>query len=239
MKRSGKVNLFIFLGIIVSVFALWYLNADVTEQSLIQLEPREISQTNQVYQYKIFYELPEEIIETIKGSSYREDSPVSLEELAYIQLMYWSFDNIPQQGEIIVNQILAEEVAEIFKEIYEAKFPIDKMRLIDRYQADDYLSMADNNTAAFCVRDSWGSNKLSKHSYGLAVDINPVQNPYIKDNTVIPEEGRDFQRRSRISKGMIIPGDVVYTAFKKRGWTWGGEWKTLKDYQHFEKVIPN
>ncbi len=237
MKRPGRANFFIFLGIAAAFFCLWYINTYITGGKLALTGSKEVYQKNRTYQYKIHDDLPKNIIEIINGVSYKENSPVSLEDLAYIQLMYWGFDNVPHWGELIVNKKVAGEVAAIFKDIYEAKFPIEKMRLIDYYQADDYLSMADNNSSAFCVRKSWGSDLLSIHSYGLAIDINPVQNPYIKGDIVLPAGGGNHRNRSKVSKGMIVPGNAVYDAFKKRGWSWGGQWKNLKDYQHFEKKI--
>ena len=97
--------------------------------------------------------------------------------------------------------------------------------------------MEDNNTYAFSVRPKTGKKSFSKHAYGFAIDINPAQNPYIKNNIIEPKNSKDYLDRKNIRKGMIVKGDVCYNAFKKRGWTWGGEWKSLKDYQHFEKSL--
>lgn len=182
--------------------------------------------------------LPDKIIKKITGISYKENDNVQIEDLSYLQVTYWGFDDKEYIGEIIVNTRVAGEVIEIFKELHQAKFLIEKIRLIDEYNANDDLSMADNNSSAFCYREIVGSsNKLSNHSYGMAIDINPVQNPYIKKNIILPEGGTEYLERENIRKGMIVKGDVCYNAFKSRGWTWGGEWKTLKDYQHFELNI--
>lgn len=182
--------------------------------------------------------LSNETIEKIAGVSWKENAPVKLEDLAYITVTYWGFDDKEHIGEMIVHKKLAHEVTDIFKELYEGKFPIEKIRLIDEYDAKDELSMADNNTSAFCSREVTGQKGVfSNHSYGIAIDINPVQNPYIKGEIVLPKEGNTYLDRSHVRKGMIIKGDVCYNAFKSRGWTWGGEWKSLKDYQHFEKKI--
>lgn len=179
--------------------------------------------------------LPEKIIDKIEGVSYKENDEIKLNELSYVQVTHWGFDDKKHLGELIVNTKVAEDVVEIFKELYETGFPIEKMRLVDEYNADDNLSMLDNNSSAFCYREIAGSKgKLSKHSYGIAIDINPVQNPYIKNSTVLPAKGKEYLDRNNIRKGMIIKGDACYNAFKNRGWTWGGEWKSLKDFQHFE-----
>ncbi|MFZ5968014.1 MAG: M15 family metallopeptidase [Bacillota bacterium] len=180
--------------------------------------------------------LPEGVIWRIKGISWKDGSPVTLEELSYVKVTYWGFDDLPHRGELIVHQKVAEEICEIFQALYEARFPIEKIRLIDEYGADDDLSMADNNTSAFCYRDVANrKGTLSKHSYGVAIDINPIQNPYVRQNEVSPEKGKEYTDRGKIRKGMIIKGDPCYEAFTKRGWTWGGDWKTMKDYQHFQK----
>lgn len=177
------------------------------------------------------------VIEIVEGKSWREGAPIDLDDLAYVEVTYWGFDDKPHLGELIVNKDIAEEVATIFQEIYKAKFPIEKIRLIDEYNANDDLSMEDNNTSAFCYRVVTGGKALSKHSYGVAIDINPVQNPYVTGSEVLPKKGREFLNRNYIRKGMIVKDDVVYRAFKSRGWKWGGEWNSLKDYQHFQKDI--
>jgi hypothetical protein len=182
--------------------------------------------------------LPSEIKEKINGNSFKSTGPISMDDLAYVQVIYWGFDDKEHKGELIVNKKIASEVVDIFKDLYEARFQIEKIKLIDDYNSDDNLSMNDNNTYAYCYRYITGSkNKFSKHSYGIAIDINPVQNPYIKKGKVLPEAGKIYVDRKNIKKGMVLKGDSCYKAFKDRGWTWGGEWKTLKDYQHFEKII--
>lgn len=186
----------------------------------------------------MYSSLSEEIIEKIVGASYKENTPVNLDELSYIRVTYWGFDDLEHIGEIIVHKKLAVEVTEIFKELYEARFPIDKIRLIDEYGADDNISMSANNSSAFCSREITGKKDVfSNHSYGVAIDINPVQNPYIKGDTILPKEGSEYLDRENIRKGMIIKDDICYNAFINRGWTWGGEWSSLKDYQHFEKNL--
>lgn len=179
--------------------------------------------------------LSENVTKRITGSSYKENDEIKIEDLVYVQITHWGFDDKEHIGDIIINKKLADEVVEIFIELYEAKFPIEKIKIIDEYDANDKLSMLDNNTSAFCYREMVGSkSKLSKHSYGIAIDINPVQNPYVKNNIVLPESSKTYLDRSNIRKGMIVEGDICHDAFKRRGWTWGGEWNSLKDYQHFE-----
>lgn len=182
--------------------------------------------------------LPKEIITKVKGVSWEENDKIQLNDLYYVEVLHWGFDDEVHKGELIVHRKVAKEVMEIFKELYDKKFPIEKIRLIDEYSANDNLSMADNNTSAFCYREVTGKKGvLSKHSYGVAIDINPLINPYIKGDVVLPKEGKTYMERDRRVKGLITKDSIIYKIFKEKGWTWGGEWKTLKDYQHFQKNI--
>ena len=182
--------------------------------------------------------LPDHIISRMENVSWKVSSPVQLKDLSYLQVAYWGFDDTIKQGELVVHKLIAKEVLEIFKELYEAKFPIEKINLIDHYGAEDESSMADNNTSSYCFREVLGQpGSISKHSYGLAIDINPAQNPYVKGNAILPKEGSNYLDRDNIRKGMIVIDDPCHGAFKSKGWTWGGDWKTMKDYQHFEKTI--
>lgn len=158
-----------------------------------------------------------------------------MSDLAYLRVMHYNMDGVACLGELVVNVKIAEKVMEIFQEIFDAKFPIEKMRLIDNYGADDELSMSDNNSSAFCYRSI--TNKpgfVSKHGLGLAIDINTRLNPYVKGSCIAPSNAVKYVDRTLNEPGMIQADDVVVTAFKKRGFKWGGDWTSLKDYQYFE-----
>jgi len=193
---------------------------------------------------RMFYyeEISQEIKDRITGVSYADHCTVPYEELRYVSVSYWGFDGETHTGELIVNKAIAEDIVAIFEDLYTAKYPIERMVLIDEYQADDNDSMADNNSSAFNYRviDD-GSGRLSKHSYGLAIDINPLYNPYVRDvdgvTVVSPENGADYADRSLDCDYYIREGDVCYEAFLSRGFTWGGDWKSQKDYQHFQKLL--
>ena len=178
--------------------------------------------------------------ERINGNSWKPGCPVEVGDLRILSLTYVDFDGRSHVGEMICHRLVADELADIFRELFELGFPIEKIRLIDEYGSDDLLSMEDNNTSAFNYRTISGSANLSKHAYGLAVDINPVQNPYTEDGGeyVSPEAGHDYLDRGNSRPGMITRGDAVYNAFVSRGWFWGGDWKYQIDYQHFQKDIP-
>lgn len=177
----------------------------------------------------------------MKDKSYKKDCTVPYEDLRYVRVLYYGFDKKTHIGELVVNKQIAKDVTAIFKELYLAKYPIEKMVLIDDYNANDEASMADNNTTAFNFRTMTGSKNLSKHALGLAIDINPLYNPYVKTSgtktIVSPENGYKYKNRKLNNTYYIKKDDICYHAFIKRGFTWGGAWKSIKDYQHFEKSI--
>lgn len=170
------------------------------------------------------------------------DSPsITTDDLRYIRVLHYGFDEEVHIGELIVNKQIVSLVTDIFYELFLAEYPIEKMILIKEYDGDDNASMADNNTSAFNYRNIAGSSSLSKHSMGLAIDINPLYNPYVKEKdgttTILPAEGDAYIDRKQDNPYYIKEGDVCYQAFTERGFTWGGNWNSLKDYQHFEMPV--
>ncbi len=184
-----------------------------------------------------FAPLPEHVLKRVKTYSWRENCPVNTEDLAYLRLSHLGPDDSVHTGELIVHRGIALEVLDIFGELFEQQFPIEKMRLIDEYQGNDDLSMADNNTSAFNCRNTTFGKEYSNHAYGVAIDINPVLNPYVYRNSTrtLPPNGRSYVNRSKDIPGMIHRDGPCYKAFTCRGWRWGGDWQRSKDYQHFEK----
>jgi hypothetical protein len=158
--------------------------------------------------------------------------PVGFNELAYINLSYWGYDNKKHDGVLITNKKVAQEMVEIFKILYENRFPIGNMS--PTYIGLPFLTL-NNNTESFICRSVREVNAVSFHSYGYAIDINPLVNPEVRGNVVLPAEGRQYTDRTHAQPGMIIKNDVVYKAFIDRNWQWGGDWKHLKDYMQFEK----
>jgi len=179
--------------------------------------------------------LPDYIIEFIDGLSFKENTTLTHDDLTYLTITHVDFNGENRTGNMIVAAELGEEVLEIFQEIYESGFPVYSIYLIDYFDACDDRSMAANNSSAFNFRYVVNTNRLSRHAFGVAIDINPVQNPYVRGETILPAAGIDYLDRTDIRSGMITPGDAVYEAFVSRGWTWGGNWRSLKDYHHFEK----
>lgn len=169
--------------------------------------------------------------------SWQEESPIPMEALCRISLNHYDFDGLVKEGELVVHKRVADNVVEIFKELFETGYPIEKIALIDRYGSDDLLSTSDNNTSAYCCRRVTGRDEeWSLHSYGLAIDINPLLNPYQRGQTVVPTQGAPFLDRSISCRGVIRQDDSCHRAFAKRGWSWGGQWGDSRgyvDYQHF------
>lgn len=175
---------------------------------------------------------------TMVGVSWRPGCPVPLSDLRRVTLTYWGFDGIRHPGELIVHKDVARGVVAVFHTMYAARFPIRRMERVDRFRADDDASMAADNTSAFNCRPITGSaTGFSVHSYGRAIDVDTVENPYVKGVTVLPPAGRAFTDRTAARPGMIRHGDLVWRAFTAHGFTWGGDWHSLKDYQHFETPV--
>ena len=194
------------------------------------------------YQDGFFYQpITDDIKERIYGLSYKTDCTIPYEDLRYISVKYYDFDNQVQTGEIICNKAVAQDLVEIFYELYCNEYQIDKIRLVDEYQADDDLSCADNNTSCFNFRTVDGTATLSKHAQGLAIDINPFQNPYVTypngKERISPAGSEPYADRSSGLPHIITENDLCYRLFTAHGFTWGGHWKTLKDYQHFQKAL--
>jgi len=175
------------------------------------------------------------IYKKMNPSAWPKGYPVSINQLAYVKLRYWGFDHKEHAGVLIVNKILAKDVLEIFTELYQNKFPIEKMRPIEEFDNSDDKSMAENNTSAFNCREVTGQPGIfSQHSYGRAIDINPKINPYVKNNNVLPESARGHADRSKPESGKITRESLIYKLFTRHGWDWGGNWNDLQDFQHFE-----
>lgn len=188
--------------------------------------------------------IPEDIRASMQGKSMKSNASVKFDDLRYLTIPHYDFDYNVTTGHLVVAAPLAEEVLDIFAELFDAKYPIERMELIDKYNADDFTSIEYNNTSAFNYRPvSTGTGKLSNHAFGRAIDINPQQNPYVYSNgTGAHENAREFWKRDiskwsrEIDRAAYIGNDtVIYRIFKKYGWTWGGDWSSAKDYQHFEK----
>lgn len=186
--------------------------------------------------YFPYMEIPDSIFNKMVKVSFADDCPVAREDLRYLQVLYWGTDSAPHKGELIVNKAIADKAQSVFFELYKSAYQIESIKLVDEYGANDEISMSYNNTSCFNARRIDGSNEWSKHAYGMAIDINPLYNPYVKENgKVLPIKGEKYADRSLEFPMKIDIKDYAYRVFTKYGFDWGGEWTTVKDYQHFEK----
>lgn len=199
------------------------------------------SEDRVTYKEGFYYEpLSDALKEKITGQSYKENSEVTFDDLRYVSVLYYNFDGATQYGELICNKDIADDLTEIFYELYTNQYPIESIRLIDEFNADDNLSCEADNTSCFNYRTVPGSSELSKHAYGLAIDINPVYNPYSTTingkKQIIPSNGESYVDRSKDFEHKIDSQDLCYKLFTEHGFTWGGDWKKEPDYQHFQKA---
>ena len=214
----------------------------VTEQTAEQdaEAAADLSELSEISNHDFYIsEIPDEIFEKMQGKSFKQDCTVPREDLRYLHVLHKGFDGQTKEGELVVNKAIADDVLAIFEELYQADYPIEKVRLVDEYDADDEASMRDNNSSAFNFRFISHTTKVSKHGLGMAVDINPLYNPYVKavkgETSVEPAVAAAYVDRSGDLPYKIDHDDLCYKLFTKYGFTWGGDWEHSKDYQHFER----
>lgn len=168
------------------------------------------------------------------GVSWRPGCPVGFAELRLLTVSHWGFDGRSHRGRLVVHRDLATAMLGAMRRLHRLRFPIRQMRLVDAYGADDRRSMAADNTSAFNCRFVAGTSRWSEHAYGRAIDLNPIENPYVTGSGYVsPPAGAPFIDRSRRRKGLIHRHGPVVAAFAAAGWEWGGDWPWPKDYQHF------
>ncbi|MCQ2549061.1 MAG: M15 family metallopeptidase [Lachnospiraceae bacterium] len=219
-------------------------NLEGIEQTM---EEYKIYLAEDVYTYKkgfLCSSLSDSIKERINGISYGEDCTVPYEDLRYLQILYFNFEHQEALGEIICNKAIASDLLDIFYELYLNEYELERVELVDEYDGDDLKSMEANNTSCFNYRVVEGTTTLSKHALGLAIDINPFYNPYIVFNKngsgedyISPAGSEIYVDRSKSFPYKIDENDICYKLFIAHGFTWGGNWNSTKDYQHFQKKI--
>ena len=203
----------------------------------------EVSAERVTYVDGFYYEpISNDVFKRISGVSYPVDCTISLDDLRYVGLLYVDFDENTQSGEMICNKAIAQDILEIFSELYNNGYQIESIKLIDEFEGDDTASMLANNTSCFNYRVVEGTTRLSNHAKGLAIDLNPFYNPYITYNkdgstNISPEGSEAYADRNDSFPYKIDENDLAYKLFKEHGFTWGGNWNSVKDYQHFEKKI--
>lgn len=184
-------------------------------------------------------EISDAVFARIDGKSFKKDCTTPREDLRYLRILHYNKEGERLEGELICHKDIADDLLAIFRDLYKARYPIERMVLVDEYDADDETSMRANNSSAFNFRYISGTRRLSRHSRGMAIDINPLYNPYVRQRngrTVVePSTARPYVDRTKDFPYKIVRGDLCHRLFTKHGFAWGGDWKNSKDYQHFEK----
>jgi hypothetical protein len=170
---------------------------------------------------------------TMTGVSWRPGCPVHLRDLRLLRLSHWRFDGKARMGRLIVHEDVARELVDVFRALYRARFPIRRLVPVDAYGASDFRSIEADNTSAFNCRYVEGTTRWSEHAYGRAIDVNPIENPYVSGGRTSHRASVRYLDRSRRHPGMAYEGGALVRAFDAIGWGWGGRWTSVKDYQHF------
>lgn len=220
------------------------INSDLNSNAKAETENQKNST---VSRRGVWTKIPDDIQNLMMGKSMKQGATITFDDLAYLKIPHYDFSGNITMGEMVVNRKLADEVLDIFAELFDIGYPIERMRLVDHYNASDFASIEDNNTSAFNYRVSTaGTGKLSKHALGCAIDINPQINPYVSsDGTGSHPNAEEYWSRdiskwtSDVAKQAYIgPDSEIYNIFvTKYNWEWGGAWTTYLDYQHFQKAI--
>ncbi len=184
--------------------------------------------------------IPDEVFRRMIGKSFPEGCTVDRDGLRYVRVLHYDLKGNVRLGEMVCDRSIAADLVDIFRTLYEHRYPIGSIRLIDDFQADDELSMRANNTSAFCYRRIKGQKRLSMHALGRAIDLNPLYNPCVRQSrsgktTVQPATATRYVDRKTHFPCRIDKDDLAYRLFVRHGFRWGGAWRSVKDYQHFEK----
>jgi D-alanyl-D-alanine carboxypeptidase len=171
----------------------------------------------------------------IARSSWQEGCPVAATDLAWVRLTFWGFDAQRHTGELLVHRTVADDIVSVFRTLYRQRFPQEQVLIVRSYDPDAPPTGDGNGTGSFVCRPTTGASYFSQHAYGLAIDVNTFQNPYVKGEVVLPELASSYLRRDVVRAGMIVEAGPVIAAFARIGWEWGGDWNESKDYQHFSQ----
>lgn len=223
--------------------SIWFacfgaFSEDVLAAKNMIVEKIEMDITSEIESSFYIDEISDELFAKMWGKSFKENCTTSRTELRHLRVLHKTLDGASLEGELVCNVKIADVLLGIFKDLYAAGYPIEKMRLVDDYDADDERSMSDNNSSCFNFRFISHTTTVSKHGAGLAIDINPLYNPYYKlvkgKPNIEPFNGAPYLDRSKNFPYKIDHNDLAYKLFTSRGFEWGGDWKGVKDWQHFE-----
>lgn len=179
--------------------------------------------------------IPNAVRARMQEKSMPETATISYDELRYLTVFHYDYEGNIRKGELVCNKAIARDLLLIFRALFSRAYPINSIRLVDDFNADDEASMQANNTSCFNYRTVAGSKTLSKHAKGMTIDINPLENPYVKGSFIQPSTATDYVDRNKDFPHKIDENDFCKEVFESFGFQWGGNWLTVKDYQHFEK----
>lgn len=241
MKNSSKLILISFLTFIVGVCSRIDPETPKSQFYPGQIVPDKIVAAQGEMSFFQDMEIPDTIFTLMQGKSFKQDCTVPRSELRYLLCLHRDINGRTIVGEMVVNKKISSTVLNILHQLYSANYPIERMRLVDYWDADDEMSMRDNNSSSFNFRFISHTTTVSKHGKGVAIDINPLYNPYHKKledgaEVIEPATGAPYLDRSKSFPYKIEKGDLCYKLFTENGFEWGGEWTTVKDYQHFELI---
>lgn len=231
MKRIAHLIFYIAIAILPIQAQNWKAGTIISEKDI---------NTESMEKWFAAEAIPDEVKERMSGKSYPEKCPTPLNSLRYLKVIHRNKDGQTQRGELVCNKAIASDLLHVFRCLYEANYIIERMVLVDEYDANDEKSMTANNTSCFNFRYVSGSRTISKHGLGMAIDINPLYNPClnVRNGKVEPAAGKPYAKnRTGRDKHpqMIDRQDLAYRLFTERGFKWGGNWRSKKDWQHFEK----
>lgn len=242
MKRTERIILGLALtAIIVLAFFRYYYWSRTRSLSPGTVVPEQTFNWVLIDHFFKCHEIPDTIFSLMQGRSYKDGCTVPRSDLRYLVFLHRDIQGQAIVGEMVVNASIAQDVLDIMRQLFLQSYPIEKARLIDYYDADDERSMLDNNTSGFNWRYIKNTDRLSNHSTGMAIDINPLYNPYHLSRrgreTIQPQSGKPYLDRQADYPYKIERGDLCYELFTSHGFAWGGDWESPKDYQHFEKKL--
>ena len=246
MNKTKIMKKYLVFGLILVMFGLFTACGSINSNSNSSDSDSSSAQESVIGNREGFSirEISDDLYDRMKaGNTFKEDCIVPREDLRYLLVLHKDKEGNTHQGEMVVHELIAEDVLEIFEQLYDANYPIERMVLPDNYMADDETMMRDNNSSSFNFRFISHTNKISKHGLGMAVDINTLYNPYHKivtnddgttEEVIEPATGKDYLDRTQDFDYKINKDDLCYKLFIEKGFEWGGDWTDRKDYQHFE-----
>ena len=224
---------------LAAAWRLWYSLSTRPTYEPGSIIPQKVIERKGDESFFRILEIPDSIFEFMQGRSYKDGCTIPRSDLRYLIFLHRNIEGQAVVGEMVVNSSIAQDVLDIMRQLFLQSYPIEKARLIDYYDADDERSMLDNNTSGFNWRYIKNTDRLSNHSTGMAIDINPLYNPYHLSRrgreTIQPQSGKPYLDRQADYPYKIERGDLCYELFTSHGFAWGGDWESPKDYQHFEK----